>query len=342
MRAGGAGRDAGVEADRRGGGQVEALRAAVDRHPDPVVGPLARPLAGRPCASPPKIQATGPASTAAAAGSCSSSSPAPSAASRVRPGGPARVQHGVRVAVAGQRQVEHAAGGRAHRLAVVRVHGVARPAAPRRRRPRRPPGSRCRALPGSAIADAHRDQRSAPATSAVAERHVEQVAHGHDALRGHRVRQRVGGRLGDRDDPRPGGPGGGHQLRVPVAAAERSRTARAPADRVRAGRRERLARRPAPPPRGTARPDRGRRGAAACGLPRRAACARFRAVRSTGRGAVAAAQAAVPSCSAAAGTLARATATSAAKAVGSVIAISERTLRSTSTPATLRPWMNRL
>jgi hypothetical protein len=56
------------------------------------------------------------------------------------------------------------------------------------------------------------------------------------------------------------------------------------------------------------------------------------------------AQAAVPSFAdpSFAGTLALATSTRAAKAVGSLIAISERTLRSTSTPAIFRPWMKRL
>jgi hypothetical protein len=43
-----------------------------------------------------------------------------------------------------------------------------------------------------------------------------------------------------------------------------------------------------------------------------------------------------------AGTFALATSTSAANAVSSVTAMSASTLRSTSTPAALRPWMNRL
>jgi hypothetical protein len=42
------------------------------------------------------------------------------------------------------------------------------------------------------------------------------------------------------------------------------------------------------------------------------------------------------------GTLARASSTSAVKAAGSLMAISDRFLRSTSTPAILRPWMKRL
>ena len=50
-------------------------------------------------------------------------------------------------------------------------------------------------------------------------RDVEQVADGHDALRRHRVRQRAGGLLGHRDDPHPGGPGGVQQVGVPLGAA---------------------------------------------------------------------------------------------------------------------------
>ena len=42
------------------------------------------------------------------------------------------------------------------------------------------------------------------------------------------------------------------------------------------------------------------------------------------------------------GSAARATSTSAVNAAGSVIAISARFLRSTSTPAALRPWISRL
>ena len=116
---------AGVQAHRRRGRQVQALGPAVDRDAHPVVGGRGEL---RPAGRAPRCRTarrSGRPGRRPRAGRPGPSSPRPSAASRVSPAARQAVEHGAGVAVAGERQVEHAAGGRAHRLAVVRVDRVA-------------------------------------------------------------------------------------------------------------------------------------------------------------------------------------------------------------------------
>ena len=182
--------------------------------------------------------------------------------------------------------------------------------------------------------DEHGDQRRARGQRAV-ERHVEQVADGDQALRGDRLGQARRGAVGHRE------------IRAPRARRGLDEVGVA---RQRVGGDEQLVDRPAAQglpdglrplheePPGPFAPRAAQQ--LACCRPR-AGCARCRAVSASVPCRGDRAQAA--SCSAAwAGTFAFATSTSAANAAGSLTASSARILRSTSTPAALRPWMNRL
>ena len=136
-----------VEADRGGGRQVEALGAAVDRDPDPVVGERRPARPAGPRASLPNSQAVGPREQVVGASS-RSTSPAPSAASTCSPAACA-----ARTAAAGSGSTA-TGGGTGCRRWPGRSWGCRRrPSRRRARRRRRPRRRRMRmtvpALPGS-------------------------------------------------------------------------------------------------------------------------------------------------------------------------------------------------
>ena len=184
------GAGAGVEADRRGGGEVEALGAAVDRDPDPVVGERGQ-LGGQP----PRLVAEQPGGRAGeqpvVGASSRSTSPAPSAASTRQPGGRGRAHDRGRRrrAIASGRWKRLPTRG-PHGLGVVGVDRAGRPAPPRRRRPRRRSGSRCRRCRGRGRRRRRASQPRAPRRRTSLERHVEEAADGDDALRVHGVAER--------------------------------------------------------------------------------------------------------------------------------------------------------
>ena len=144
--------------------------------------------AGTPCASPPKTQATGPGEHRAGGGFVQVELAARVGGQQGEPGGGAGVEHGGGVAVAGQRQVEDAAGGGPHRLAVVRVDGVAGEHHRVGARGVGHPDHRADvARVGDAGADGHQ-RRVIPERGG--EGDVEQVADRHEALRRDGVGQR--------------------------------------------------------------------------------------------------------------------------------------------------------
>ena len=185
----------GVEADRGGRGEVEALRPAAHRDAHPRVGQRRPSSAGTPRASLPNSHSTGPA-RACRPSSSSAASPPPSAASTVTPGRLHRRDQRLSGARADDVDVEQAA--RRWPAPPCRRRGrPSRRRTPPRRHRRRPPSAgSCRRCPG-------RPARPAPppaAAGAADERlggDVAQRADGDQALRGHRLRQRRRGLLGD-------------------------------------------------------------------------------------------------------------------------------------------------
>ena len=286
-------------------------------------------VAGTPCASPPNIQATGPASTGATAGSCRSSSPCASATSVVSPAARQAAERGARC-----RARARSGGGTASRWTPARPCRCAgrpcRPRAPRRRPPpRRPPARpcpRCRDRPPPT----HTATSCGAPASARVERHVEQVADGEDALRRDGVGEARRGPLGDHTTrrraeqvgvPRRGGFGDEQLAHPPVP------------QRLPHG----LGALDEEPPRPVA--PRAAQQLASCDDAR----GTLRAGRFDLRGQAADSFSGESfSADSFAGRFALATSTSAANAASSVTAMSASTLRSTSTPAALRPWTKRL
>ena len=180
----------GVEADRGGGGEVEALGAAVDRDPDPVVGQRGE-LVGQPPRLVAEQPGGRPGQQPVVAASSRSSSPAPSAARTVQPGrlrGADGAPPGRGSSASGR--WNSAADRGPDRLGVVGVDRVRRPAPPRRRRRRRRSGSRCRRCRGRGRRRRPRPAGPARRSSTSASGCVEEAADRDDALRGDAVAER--------------------------------------------------------------------------------------------------------------------------------------------------------
>ena len=135
------------------------------------------------------------------------------------PGPAAGIEHRSGVAVAGQRQVEDAAGGGAHGLAVVRVHGVA---GEQHRTGARGVGHADHRAGVARVRDPdqHRDQ-CGRAGKRGPDGHVEKIADRDEALRGDGVRERLRSPVGDQGDPHLLRAGGSDQLGVPVSGRRR-------------------------------------------------------------------------------------------------------------------------
>ena len=171
----------GVEAQGGGGGEVEALGAAVDRDADPVVGqrgdlgragPRPRCRTARPYGRASRSPASSRDDLAGAVGG-----------EHGQPGVARGGGHGGRdVRLDGDRQVEQAADAGPDGLGVVGVDGASPPARRRRRRPRRRVRITVPALPGSRTSAQMATSRAPVSASASGD--VEEAADGHDARPG--------------------------------------------------------------------------------------------------------------------------------------------------------------
>ncbi len=208
-----------VQAHRRGRSQVQALGAAVDRHPHPRVGRRRRAPAGRPCASEPNSHAVGAASR-------------PASASSSRSLGAVRVGREHREA--GRPQLATTAAAAApprttstwNRLpALARTHlplyGSTAPSGEdhrRRRRPRRRCAAPCRRCPGRG---SRRAPRPAPGRrrSTAPRSRVQVPADRDHALRRDGLGQRGQAGVGHRADPDVGSVGRHDQVGVTASYA---------------------------------------------------------------------------------------------------------------------------